>query len=186
MSLPVTHYRFNVDEYHRLGEAGILGPDDRVELIDGEIVMMTPIGSRHAATVDRCTDLFTRLVGTKAIVRVQNPIQLDDYSEPEPDISLLRRRADFYESGHPLPTDVLLVIEVADTSIGYDREIKLPLYGSMGIVEVWIVDLGRRCIDAYRGPIAGGYAEHRTCHAHETLRPLALDIEVAVADVLPS
>ena len=186
MSLAVTHYRFNVDEYHRMGEAGILGPDDRVELIDGEIVMMTPIGSRHAACVDRCNDLLTRLVRGQAIVRVQNPIQLDDYSEPEPDLSLLRPRTDFYAGAHPLPNDVLLVIEVADTSIGYDREVKLPLYGSMGIAEVWIVDLGRRCIDAYRGPIAGGYAERRTHQAHETLRPAALDVDVAVADVLPS
>lgn len=186
MSLPVAHYRFNVDEYHRMGEAGILGPDDRVELIDGEIVMMTPIGSRHAACVDRCTRLFTRLVGDDAIVRVQNPIQLDDYSEPEPDISLLRPRADFYATAHPMPSDVLLVVEVADTSIGYDREIKLPLYGSMGILEVWIVDLGRRCIDTYHGPIAGGYDEHRRYQAHETLRPAAVDVAVAVADVLPS
>jgi Uma2 family endonuclease len=185
VSLPVTHYRFTVDEYHRMGEAGILGPDDRVELIDGEIVMMTPIGSRHAACVDRCTHFFTRLVGTDAIVRVQNPIQLDDYSAPEPDVSLLRPREDFYAGAHPLPRDVLLVVEVADTSIGYDREVKLPLYGSMGIPEVWIVDLGRRCIDAYRGPLAGGYAERRTHRADEKLRPAALDVEVAVADLLP-
>ncbi len=185
MSLSVTHYRFTVDEYHRMGEAGILGPDDRVELIDGEIVMMTPIGSRHAACVDRCTHFFTRLVGDRAIVRVQNPIQLDDYSEPEPDISLLRPRDDFYATAHPLPGDVLLVVEVADTSIGYDREVKLPLYGSMGILEVWIVDLGRRCIDAYRAPIAGGYAERRTYQVDEKLRPAALDVEVAVTDLLP-
>ena len=148
--------------------------------------MMTPIGSRHAATVDRCNRLLQRLAADNAIVRVQNPIQLDDYSEPEPDISLLRPRDDFYAAAHPLPDDVLLVVEVADTSIGYDREVKLPLYGSMGIAEVWIVDLGRRCIDAYRGAIAGGYAEHRTYQTHETLRPAALDVEVAAADVLPS
>lgn len=186
MSRSVAHYRFTVEKYHCLGEIGILGPDARVELIDGEVVVKASIGSHHAACVTRLTRLLIRLIADDAIVRVNGPIQLDDYSEPEPDVSLLRPRTDFYATAHPLPSDVLLVIEVADTSIGYDREIKLPLYGSMGIVEVWIVDLGRRCIDAYRGPIAGSYAEHRTYHAHETLRPLALDVEVAVADVLPS
>lgn len=123
--------------------------------------------------------------GNRAIVRVQNPIRLDDWSEPEPDISLLRWRDDFYASGHPGPADVLLVIEVADTSIGYDREVKLPIYARAGIPETWIVDLVRGVIDAYRLPSADGYGERRTHRRGETLSAVSIELGVGVDELLP-
>jgi len=126
-----THKRlFNVDEYHRMAATGVLSESDRVELIGGEILEMSPIGRRHAACVDRLTRLLVIRLGETAIVRVQNPIALGQHSEPQPDVSLLRPRDDFYASGHPSPEDVLLVIEVCETSIDYDRDIKLPEYAA--------------------------------------------------------
>jgi Uma2 family endonuclease len=119
--------RFSVHEYHRMAEVGILSEDDRVELIEGEILEMSPIGSRHAACVDRLNRLLNGFADLSAIVRVQSPILLDVNSEPEPDISLLRPSDDFYAGGHPTPGDVLLLIEVADTSVERDLEVKLPL-----------------------------------------------------------
>src|ERR671938_544657 len=141
MSVQVAKRCFSVDEYYRMGEAGILTEDDRVELIEGEIIEMSPIGSRHAACVNRLNTLLGRHLRQTAIVSVQNPIRLDAYSEPEPDVALLRPRADYYESGHPTPADALLIVEVADTSADYDRIIKLPLYAKAGIPEAWLVDL---------------------------------------------
>jgi Uma2 family endonuclease len=185
MGVAVERYRFTVDEFHRLAEAGILGEDDRAELIEGEIVMMTPIGLRHASCVDRLTRLLVQVAGEAAIVRVQNPVVLGERSEPQPDFALLAPRDDFYAGAAPGPGDVLLAIEVADSSLGYDRGVKLPLYGRSGIREVWIVDLGRGCVDAYRGPAADGYAERRTYRPGESL-PLPLPgAAVAVAAVLP-
>jgi Uma2 family endonuclease len=185
VSVPLERYRFTVDEYHRLGETGILGEDDRVELIEGEIVMMTPIGLRHAACVNRLNQLLVRLAGDAAIVQVQNPIVLDGHSEPQPDLTLLRPRADFYAAARPAPGDVLLAIEVADPSIAYDRGVKLPLYGRCGIPELWIVDLGREQVDVYRQPVPGGYAERRTRSRGEQLPVPGLDAEVQVAEILP-
>ena len=124
-----------------MGQAGILGEDDRLELLEGEIVEMAPIGSRHQSVVDRLTRLFSNRVGDAAVVRVQGPVRLGDDSEPQPDLLLLRRRADFYATAHPGPEDVLLLVEVPDTSTEYDREVKLPLYARHGIAEVWLVGL---------------------------------------------
>lgn len=183
--MPLERYRFTVDEYHRLAETGILGEEDRVELIDGEIVMMTPMGSRHAACLARLTQLLVELADGAAIVRVQSPVELDGRSEPEPDLALARPRADFYTSGHPRPADLLLVVEVADSSLGYDRDVKLPLYGTAGVPELWIVDLGRGCVDAYRGPFAGGYAERRTYRRGERVEAVGIALGVPVDDVLP-
>lgn len=157
MRTQVARRAFTVDEYHRMAVAGILSEDDRVELIDGEIVRMSPIGSRHAACVDRLNALLGRRLGKRAIVRVQNPIVLGRRSEPQPDLVVLRPRADFYAAQHPGPADVLLLVEVADTSGGYDRGTKLPLYARWGIPEVWIVDVGREVVEAYRGPALRSY-----------------------------
>jgi Uma2 family endonuclease len=157
MSMQLLKRRFTVDEYHRMAEVGILSEDDRVELIDGEIVEMVPIGSRHAASVDRLTKVFTNLVGDQAIVRVQNLIRLGGHSEPQPDIALLRPRADFYASAHPGPEDVLLVVEVAETSADTDRAVKLLLYARAGVLEAWLVDLSGEIIEAYRHPSPDGY-----------------------------
>jgi Uma2 family endonuclease len=137
MALQVSRRLFTVHEYDQMVQAGILHEDDRVELIEGEIIEMAAIGSRHAACVNRLVQLFVMHVAGQAIVHAQNPIRLSERTEPEPDLSLLKPRPDFYAAGHPGPQDVLLVIEVADSSIGFDREIKIPLYARAGIPEVW-------------------------------------------------
>jgi Uma2 family endonuclease len=139
---PIPRRRFTIDEYHRMGEAGVLSEDDRVELLDGEIVQMTPIGAPHASCVDRLNALLARRLGKSAIVRVQNPIILDRRSEPQPDLALLAPRSDFYSGAHPRPRDVLLAIEVMDASRGYDRTLKLSLYARAELREVWAA--GRR------------------------------------------
>ena len=128
MAVELRRYRFTTTEYDRMAEAGVLGEDDRVELIEGEILEMSPMGRRHAACVDRLTRLLVRGVGDAAIVRVQNPIVLSDHNEPQPDLALLRPRVDFYTAEHPGPEDALLVVEVSDSSVEYDRQIKVPLY----------------------------------------------------------
>lgn len=157
MSVQIARRHFNVTEYYRMTEAGILSESDRVELIDGEVIEMSPIGSRHAACVDRLTQVFCLLVGQHFIVRVQNPIRLDEYSEPQPDLCLLQPRADFYAQAHPTPVDVLLVVEVADSSAGFDREVKLPLYAQASVPEVWIVNLPADTVEVYAQPASGKY-----------------------------
>lgn len=186
MTYPIERYRFTVDEYDRLGEAGILGEDDPVELIEGELSVMTPIGRRHAACVDRLNRLLSQRVGDQAIVRVQSPVRLDDHTEPQPDMALLCPREDFYANAHPGPDDLLLVIEVADSSVGYDREVKLPLYARASVVEVWIVDLGRSAIEAHREPRTEGYAERKLYRGHDELRLDRLDLRLCAEEVLPT
>jgi len=155
----LTRHRLTVDDYYRMGEAGIFAPSARVELIEGEVIDMAPIGSRHAAAVARLNRASTAAVGTAAIVSVQNPLRLNDRSEPEPDLMLLKPRADFYANAHPTAADVLLLIEVADTSARYDREIKLPLYARHGVPEVWIVDLDARLVRFFRAPVGEAYTD---------------------------
>src|SRR2546426_2118990 len=144
MSITLEKRRFTVDEYHRMAEAGIFSEDESVELLEGEIVEMTPISSRHAACVNKLTRLFTRELGERVVVSVQNPVALTETSEPQPDLALLRPRADFYAAGHPGPEDVLLMVEVADTSATSDRAVKVPLYARAGIEEVWLIDLQKK------------------------------------------
>jgi Uma2 family endonuclease len=185
MSTAVERYRFTVDEYYKLAEAGVLSEDSRVELIEGEIVMMTPIGRRHAACVDRLNRLLVHAVGESAIVRVQNPVRLGDRSEPEPDLALLRPRDDFYAEREPGPADALLIVEVADSSLAYDRGVKLPLYARAGVAETWIVDLGERVIEVHRSPGPQGYAERRIFRVGEVVQLSTPEIAVAVDSVLP-
>jgi len=183
--MPLAHRRFTVDEYYRMAETGILAPDDRVELLDGEIVEMSPIGPRHAATVTRLEHLFHRLVGDHAIVRGQNPVRLDGYSEPEPDIALLMPRPDFYAADHPTPRDVLLIVEVADTSLRYDRHTKLPGYARAGIPEVWLVDLTADRVERYREPSGDTYADQQILGPEATLTPLLLpDVKIRIGEIL--
>ena len=151
----VTRRRFTVHDYHRMGEAGILHEDDRVELIEGEIVEMAAIGTGHFSCVNRLTRLLVMSVGDEAIVSVQNPVRLNEHTEPQPDLAVIRPR-DYVES-LPVPEDVLLLIEVSDTTLAYDRGVKLPLYARAGIGEVWIVDLPAEIIERYIGPSADGY-----------------------------
>lgn len=177
--------RFSVHEYHRMAEVGILSEDDRVELIEGEIVKMSPIGSRHAACVDRLNRLLNRLTDLSAIVRVQSPILLNGNSEPEPDISLLRSRDDFYTGGHPMPDDVLLLIEVADTSVERDLETKLPLYARAGIPEAWLVNLTAETIEVNSRPDSGEYRETVRVKRGETVTSRTIPgLEVAADDIL--
>ncbi len=150
-------HRLTVADYYRMAEVGILANDARVELIDGEIIDMAPPGSLHAAAVHRLNESFVRAAEGRAMVLVQNPIRLSEYSEPQPDLALLRRREDFYSEHHPLPADVLLVIEIADTSLRFDRETKMPLYAVHGIPELWLVDLRGKRLVRHRIPEQGTY-----------------------------
>lgn len=163
-------HRLTVSDYQRMGEAGILDQNARVELIAGEIIDMAPIGSLHAGTVKRLIRMLERTVLDAAVLSVQDPLVLGPYSEPEPDVALLKPRGDFYTATHPVPDDVLLIIEVADTTVRYDREVKVPLYASAGIPEVWLIDLARKAVEVYRQPSAQGYREVLRPHSSEPLR----------------
>jgi Uma2 family endonuclease len=166
-------------------QIGILKEHDRVELIRGEIVAKTPIGNPHIASVNRLTRIFSRRLGDDAIVSVQNPIALAD-SEPEPDVVLQRPRDDFYASGKPKPTDLLLVVEVADSSLEKDREVMRPLYAENGIVEYWIVNLVDRCLEVHRQPRPDGtYADVRTLRGGDSIDIVALPgVTIAVSDIV--
>jgi Uma2 family endonuclease len=157
MSIQLLRRRFTVQQYHQMSEAGILTEGDQVELIAGEIIEMAPTGSRHAACVDRLNRLLNCRLGEQAIVRVQNPLYLSENSEPQPDVALVQLRADFYETGHPQPQDILLLIEIADTTLEFDRSVKTSLYASAGIAEFWLVDLKSQALEIYREPSLVGY-----------------------------
>jgi Uma2 family endonuclease len=177
--------RFTVEEYERMGAAGILGEDERVELLDGEIVEMSPIGPRHAGGVNRLNRLLTGALRDRAVVTVQNPVRLALRSEPQPDLVVARPRRDFYELGHPTPDDVLLLVEVAETSAAFDRRVKTPLYARAGIQEVWLVDVASEQVVVHRAPAGHGYADVRTLGRGDRLTPLAFpDLDLSVADVL--
>jgi Uma2 family endonuclease len=181
----VPRRRFTREEYHRMAEAGILHEDDRVELIEGEIVQMTPIGRRHAACVAELNHLLLPAVGQRARLWPQNPIALPDDTEPRPDIALLRPRADSYFQDDARPEDVLLLVEVADTSQCYDRLVKLPLYGRAGVPEVWIVDLPGEVVEVHRRPTPSGYAQVERVGRGGTVAPAAFpDIVLAVDAIL--
>jgi hypothetical protein len=181
----VRRRRFTREEYHRMADAGILHEDDRVELIEGEIVLMTPIGRRHAACVAELTRLLVPAVANRALLWPQNPITLPNESEPQPDIVLLRPRADRYRQDDAHPEDVLLLVEVADTSQRYDRSVKLPLYGAAGVPEVWIVDLPGEVIEIYRRPTPSGYSQVEQIGRGGVVAPVAfLDIVLPVDTIL--
>lgn len=185
MTVQVARRLFTVEEYHKLAEAGILVEDDRVELIDGEIVEMSPIGSRHQACVDWLTRECSGRLRHAAIVRVQGPIRTGDRSEPQPDVALLRPRQDFYAQEHPGPADVLLVIEVADTTADYDRHTKLPLYARAGIPEAWLINFPGGRIEVHREPSPDGYKLVRYVTRGENLAPLSFpDLDLAVDELL--
>lgn len=184
MAAPMARRRFNVDEYYAMARAGILHEDDRVELIEGEILEMTPIGSRHAACVARLTSLFLLRLGKTVVVSAQNPVRLDDRTEPQPDLMLLRRREDFYSTAHPGAADVLLLIEVADSSLQSDREFKAPLYGRHGVHETWVVDLERSLVESHFEPTPEGYRTVQVFRRGESLSPRAFpDLSLTVAEI---
>ena len=181
-------YRFNVTQYYAMGQAEILR-DDRVELLEGVIVAMAPLGGRHKATVNRFNRKLVQDLGERAIVQVQGSIVLNYLNSPEPDLALLRERADFYESGFILPSDVLLVIEVSDSTASYDRRVKLPLYARAGIPEVWlaVVQENVRRLEVYTDPDVDGarYGAMRTLGLDDTIAPAAFpDLAVPVGRML--
>lgn len=169
MSVQFQKHCFNVDEYHRMVEVGLLSMDARVELIEGEIIEMSPIGSAHGGTVNRSNAFLNRKLGKAVILAVQNPIRLDDFSEPQPDLALLKPRKDFYSNAHPTPEDVLVVIEIAESSANYDRNVKLPLYARAGIPEVWLMVLQKAVIEVYSQPKNGKYQKIRRLKRGKTL-----------------
>ena len=167
-------YRLTVAEYHRLGENGIFDEDFRVELIEGDLIAMPPIGEQHASKTRQLNRLFSLQVGDTAIVDVQNPVALDVHSEPQPDMVLLKPRPDFYASAHPGPEDVLLLIEVSDSTLRYDRDIKVPLYAKAGIPEVWLLDVTGQRLEIYRRPSLEGYREIHYPAPTESIAPVLL------------
>jgi Uma2 family endonuclease len=152
-------YRFTTEEYHQMGEAGILSEDKRVELINGEIVEMSPSKSLHAGVVKFLSSILNKRLGAQYIISVQDPVKIEPYSEPEPDLAILVHREDFYRKSHPTPKEVILLIEVADTSLEKDRLVKLPLYAAADIPEVWIVNLQDKQLEVYTQPVEGAYLQ---------------------------
>lgn len=185
MALQLPRRRFTATEYHQMARAGILTEDDRVELLEGEIIEMPPIGPGHAHTVDETAEWFFERLRDVARISVQNPVRLDEHNEPQPDIMLLRRRPQGYRTRLPGPRDVLLLVEVAETSVDRDRRAKLPLYARAGIPEVWLLDLRRRTLTVYRDPSADGYRTAQTLRSGDTVAPFAFpDRQFAVAELL--
>jgi Uma2 family endonuclease len=185
MVVQLERKRFTVTNFQQMVDAGILQEDDRCELLNGEIVNMSPIGRRHASKVNRLAQLFHEIARGTLIVSTQNPIELGPFSQPEPDIGLLRWQDDFYESGHPKAEDVYLLIEVADSTLETDRNIKLPLYAQTGIVEVWIVNLQDNVIEVYRQPIGAKYTVTQIFTSGQTLTIEALpEISIEVNHIL--
>lgn len=184
---PIAYHRITVDQYYRMAEVGLLAPDERVELIDGVIIDMAPIGSRHAGVLRRLNRLLTVAVRTRGILSSQLPVRLGRSSEPQPDLAILKPRDDFYDGAHPQPEDVLLLIEVSATSIRHDLRVKVPLYARHRIPEVWVVDLTGGLLYLHRRPEAGTYAEQSSLADPGVLALAALpDVEVDLSGILRS
>ena len=185
MQTETTKKLFTVDEYYKMAEAGILREDDRTELIEGEILQMSAMGFRHSACTARATHFFTPRLNGKAIVRVQLPLTLNELNEPEPDLSILEYRKDFYEYARTRPEDVLLVLEISDTSLRYDRDVKLPLYASVRIPEVWIADLNADALLVFREPSDNRYGIALIFRRGDSVSPRAFpEVVLPIEDLL--
>jgi Uma2 family endonuclease len=183
--LALAKHRFNVKEYYRMAETGVLQPDARVELLNGEIIDMSPIGPFHGGVTNYLTEIFTAVSKRRLVTAVQNPVRLDEHSEAQPDLVLLKPSSDFYRRQHPQPADVFLLIEVSDSSLATDREAKLPVYGRAGIAEVWIVNLIEQAVEVYREPHFTGYGSKTILRAGDQAAPQAFpDVTVDVAELL--
>jgi Uma2 family endonuclease len=179
------HRKFTVAEYHSLADKGVFGRQERIELWDGEFISMSPIGTRHAGIVDQLAEYLRNFLEGKVIVRVQNPLVLDDFTEPEPDLTILHRREDFYKGSNVTAADVFLVIEVADTSLRYDREIKLPGYAAAGIQEAWLVDLQNDRVEIFTDPSPTGYRLVRILSRGDTAASSVFpEVQIAVSDLI--
>ncbi len=179
-----TRHKLTVDDYHKLGDAGVLNEDSRVELIEGELIEMAPIGGPHMGLINRLNKLLVFAVGDAGVVSVQNAVTLPPWSEPQPDFAILRPGADTRHAPVPNPPDVLWLIEVADTTLAYDRRTKVPIYARAGILEVWVVDANACAIEVFHSPRSSGYS-HASIHAAPArISPTALPgVVIDVADV---
>ena len=173
-----------VEQYEQMVQAGVFPEDDRIELIEGQMINMSPIGASHSGQVKGLNRLLAKYVTEAALISIQDPIRLPQ-SEPQADLALLKPKDDFYAGGHPAASDVLLVVEVSDTTADYDLNVKIPLYGRSGIAEAWLIDLASRSIEVYRGPSRAGFREKQTYAPGDELAPLALpDVRLGVAEIL--
>jgi Uma2 family endonuclease len=178
-------HRFSVKDFYRMAETGVLPPGARVELLNGKVIDMSPIGPLHGGVVKRLNRLFHRFAQDRWLMAVQDPVHLEDDSEPQPDLMLLKPAADDYESRHPKPDDVFLLIEVSDATLETDREVKVPVYGRAGIAEVWIVNLDDGTLEVYREPSFDGYASIQILHKDDKAAPAQFpDAVLEVADLL--
>ncbi len=185
MTVQIKRHLISVERYDQMIAAGIIEEDERLELLGGEIIEMSPIGIPHAACVKRLNRFFNRKLGNQAIIGVQDPIHIDQYSEPQPDIVVLHLRDDFYAGGHPEPEDIILLIEVADTSLAYDREQKLPRYAQAGIAEVWIVNLMEQQVEVYLRPSPQGYQQTAIFNGNQAVTPAAFpQLTLKVSQIL--
>ncbi len=182
----LTRYRFTVDEYMKMAEVGIIAEDERVELIDGDVIEMSPIGNPHEAGTAGTHRLLAPLfIEGRAVLRVQGHVRLDDNNRPEPDIALLKWRDDLYRNQSPVPEDILLLIEVSDSTLASDRNVKLALYARFNIPEVWIENIPERVVEAYTNPVEGQYTESRIYRRGETITPSAFpDISLPVSELI--
>jgi len=184
MLAPAKH-RFSVEEYYRMAETGVLRPDARVELLDGEINDRSPIGPFHGSVTRFLIEFFTDASKRRWMTDAQNPVRLDDHFEPQPDLVLLEPSGDYYRKRHPQPKDVFLLVEISDTSLERDKEEKLPAYGRSGIAEVWIVDLNEQTIEVYRQPNFAGYGSKTILSAGDKASPQVFpDVALDVGELL--
>ncbi len=182
----LTRHVISVADYYKMAEVGILTENDRVELIEGQIIKMVPIGSEHAGKVNNLTYLLVTTLGNRAVVSVQNPVRLSNILEPEPDFAILKPRPDRYAGGHPTAADVLLLIEVADSSLDYDRLVKARLYARHGVPEFWVVDVKARLVTVHRKPVGDAYTDVTERRPTDMLDIAAIaDTAVPAADVFP-
>lgn len=182
-SLP--HRKFTVEEYHHFIETGIFSPEERLELWEGEFIEMSPIGKRHAGTVSALSEMLKDFLGKRVLVWTQNPIVLNNFSEPEPDIALLKRRDDFYRTVNATADDVLLIIEVADSTVKYDCDIKFPKYAENGIPEAWLIDLENDRVEIHTQPTPNGYRLVKILHRGDIAESSVFEeIKIAVENIL--
>ena len=182
MTLPLQRWQVNVDTYHQMIEKGILTENDRVELINGEIITMSPINPSHSGKVNRLSNFIIAKLNLRAIVAVQNPVILSEFSEPQPDIAILKNREDHYEISHPTPEDILHIIEIAQSSLKYDRELKLPLYAAAGIPSYLIVDVEKHIIEVYSNPEGNIYKNKFIANRNDQIE--LADVQFNAKDLL--
>jgi Uma2 family endonuclease len=179
--------RLSVQDYHQMAESGILQPGERIELLEGRILQMAAKGTAHSASVSRIEQLLRNCLGDRVLLRFQDPVRLDDYSEPEPDVAVVQVNPSYYEDHHPTPSEVYLLIEVSDSTLKFDRETKAPAYARSGIAEYWVLDVIRRKLHVYRSPSADGYQSETILSEELTITPIAFpDCTIAIKDMLRS